>query len=302
MREHFDWYDDFSNPFSEEKPLIILHISDHDFDGEAVIGPTFAEQARRYTADILEARVGIKPETVMDLGHNPVDKWYQVKIGNSGYVKWAEKKALFLAECWECSHKWPVVGTATDEYYVASSQHKCPECGEYAIAFTADKDGSPAHGYEVEALQTRDYYGLLVDALLQVLPFDYILERLRDECQADAHRAAQKLAEKIFEKNKDYQALLREFDRLEAIKMAFENEVQNNLQELGEPHVEDWRNDDDDPEPDKFREHVQEASDWSEPWRPFNTDNRTNSLIEGLKENEQSTIDKFEQQEIEWQQ
>ena len=300
LREHFNWYDDSSNPFSEDDPLIILHISDHDFDGEAVIGPTFAEQARRYTPHILEARVGIKPETVTGLGHNPVEKWYQVKVTNSGYVKWAEEKALFLAECWECGNKWPVVGTTTDEYYVASSQHKCPECGENAIAFTAGKNGSPAHGYEVEALRTRDYYGLLVDTLLQVLPFDYILEKLRDECKADAYQAAQKIAQGIYEKNKSYQALLQEFGRLEAIKSGFERTVENNLQNLGEPHVDDWRDDGDDPKPDEFREHVTDASDWSEPWRPFDKDDRTDRLVKFLKEEEEETIADFENEIIEW--
>lgn len=108
LREVFYWSQDGSA--FDNDPLIILHISDHDFDGEAVIGPTFATQARRYTNNVLEARVGIRPRNVTDKGHSLDDKWYQIKLSNSGYERWAEKKALFLARCQNCGRNWPVIG------------------------------------------------------------------------------------------------------------------------------------------------------------------------------------------------
>jgi hypothetical protein len=184
LREHFGWgqgWRDDPDVFTQDSPLIVLHISDHDFDGEQVIGPTFAEQARRYTPHVLEARVGIKPEHV-ERGLWE-EKWYQIKLSNSGYVAWAEEKALFLARCSRCENAWPIVG--------AIGRDACPDCGSCSLVIQVEtKAGDPAFGFEVEALKTRAYYGLLVDALLQVLPFDYILSRLRDECKAVAWDAA----------------------------------------------------------------------------------------------------------------
>jgi hypothetical protein len=202
LREHFGW-DGYHNPFTDDEPLIILHISDHDFDGEAVIGPTFAEQARRYTNHILEARVGVKPQHVEDW----VASWYDVKVNNSGYIRWAETEGLFLASCDFCGNEWPA----------KSHNPTCPECNSI-ISFEVETN--QPHGFEVEALPTRAYYALLVKALLEALSFDYIVEKLRDECRADEHTAASDIQAGILEKNQDYQNLLAEFDRLEEIKAA----------------------------------------------------------------------------------
>jgi hypothetical protein len=287
LREHFGWRDTF-DPFSSDEPLIILHISDHDCDGEAIIGPTFGEQARRYTNHIREARVGIRPEQV----DNWPASWYEVKVTNSGYTKWAERQALFAVECVTCGYQWPAQGIS----------HSCPQC-YLDIILTIKVNGRIAkqpHGLEVEALPTRNYYALLVDALLEALPFEYIVEKLRDECTANARRAAEQIAEGIFESNDTYQALLREFDRLEEIKADFEQRVKDKLEALGEPHIEDWRDDDDDPKPDDYRQYLKQANDWTGPWRPFRTQDRTNSLIKWLKENEHHTIEGFKNEVVEW--
>ena len=281
LREHFGW-DTYGNQFSEDDPLIILHISDHDFDGEAVIGPTFAEQARRYTDHILEARVGVKPDHIEDW----VVNWYDVKVNNSGYIRWSEKKALFLAEC-DCGHEWPAQGV---ELF-------CPRCDGIV---TLDVDGWQPHGFEVEALPTRAYYTLLVKALLEVLPFDYIISKLRDECRARPDDAASQIQSDILTKNADYQALLKEFDRLEEIKAAFENEILDELAALGEPLVGKWRNDDDDPTPEHFEQHVEQSQDWTGPWRPFRVRDRTASLVKHLRKNEAGVIGDFENARIEW--
>lgn len=278
LREHFGWRPTY-NPFAEEnEPMIVLHISDHDFDGEAVIGPTFGEQARRYVNDgqnkdlVLEARVGIKPDAVDDWQSD----WYEVKTNNKGYVSWAETEGLFLIECPACGYKWTEKGVGP---------HIC-ECGiETALSVMLNKSDvlNQPYGFEVEALPTRAYYKMMVNALLEVLPFDYIVSKLRDECQASARDAAEQVKKEILDKNENYQALLREFDRLEEIKEEFENKIQDALREIGTPHIGDWRDDDDDPESEDFENYVQKATDYTGPWRPFNSTARTAKLAEWLK-------------------
>lgn len=286
LREHFDWSPDH-DPFTCEDPLIVLHISDHDFDGEAVIGPTFGVQPRRYTEHVLEARVGIKPDHVdRDKWR---DKWYEVKVSNAGYVRWAEAKALFLATCSGCDHQWPVLGLTSNF---------CPRCGSFPFSMYI-KEVTP-HGFEVEAMPTKSYYGLIVDALLQVLPFDYIVKRLREECTADAYSAAQTITDQICEDNESYQALLKEFERLEKVKEAFEIKVRDGFQEIGEPHVGDWEDEDDDPEPEEYRGWVEKANDWTGPWRPFMRSSRTASLVEWLEKEAADKVESFVKEVIKW--
>jgi len=288
LREHFSWRDGY-DPFSKDEPLIVLHISDHDFDGEAVIGPTFGEQARRYTEFVLEARAGIKPESV----DNWEADWYDVKVSNKGYINWAEIEGLFLVECPACGHKWAEKGIGP---------HSCPECWTaVGLAIKLDKEVvNQPHGFEVEALPTRNYYRMLVSALLQVIPFDYIINKLRDECTASARDAAEQIKSGILDNNESYQALLREFDRLEDIKQEFENRVANEMESLGEPYVNDWRDDDPDPTPEDFENHVHSAQDWTGPWRPFRRSGRTAKLVEHLQSGYAGTIGGFESEVIEW--
>jgi hypothetical protein len=287
LREHFRWSPDWQ-VFSEETPLIVLHISDHDMDGERIIGPTFGQQARRYTSHVLEARVGIKPESVDDWQ----DKWYEVKVTNNGYIEWSERQALFISECSICGHRWLQQGNIGN----------CPECNnETILTIKIGKDViNQPYGFEVEAMPTRNYYRLCVDALLQVLPFDYIIRKLREECTANASNAANEIQNAILEQNESYQALLRQFEHLTEIKEAFEQKVNSRLVELGEPHTKDWENDGDDPEPTDFENYVHQAQDWSGPWRPFRRENRTQKLIDFLKENHGDKIAEFETETLDW--
>ncbi len=302
LREHFSWgqgWDGQDDPFSAEQPLIVLHISDHDFDGEAVIGPTFAEQARRYTPHVLEARVGIMPEQVDRAEWD--QKWYQIKLSNSGYVTWAEEKALFLTQCIACESQWPVVGSKGFEI--------CLACGEYGVTMkvTTDKTSATAFGFEVEALRTRAYYGMMVDALLQILPFGYIVGKLRDECKASSWTAADMvLKTRIIENNVSYQALLKEFDRLEEIKVRFEEKVKSSLSELGDSHVENWRDlpysdSEQNPAPEDFRSHVKAVNGTrAEAWKPFKSEHRTEKLVDHLETEEAWAIQEFVDEVIEW--
>ena len=292
LRETFGWSEGY-DPFRDD-PLIILHISDYDYDGEQVIGPCFADQAHRYVDNILEARVGVQPENVIDKGHDPTEKWYQVKIGNKGYQDWARHSAMFLATCWQ-GHQFPVVA-AHNQY--DGLDHECPHCGTPANLIKIGDD--TAYGFEVEALRTRDYYSLLVYALLKVLDFEYILEQLRDECMADVYDAAQKVLQDVLDNNDSYIALLEEFDRLEEIKQKFERDVQETLINAGQPHQNDWWDEEDDPEVQDFVDYVVQSNDWSGAWRPFSTQVRTDKLTEWLEENEEDTIRDFINYTITW--
>lgn len=287
LREHFGWRH-YDTVFTQDEPLVVLHISDHDFDGEKVIGPTFGDQARRYTDYILEARVGIKPGLVRDWEGS----WYEVKTTNKGYVGWAESKGLFKFECAACGHVW------LDQGHVG----ECPECWCEVVLTVKDSSGvvNQPHGFEVEALPTRAYYKLLVQALLEVLPFDYIIGKLRDECTADHYRAAETIREAACGQNESYKALLAEFDRLEKIKSQFESMVKNAMIDLGEDCIHLWRDLENDPTQEDFEEHVQSAGSYANPWRPFNKDARTRELVKHLRERHQELIKGFEQEKIEW--
>jgi hypothetical protein len=297
LRDYFNWRDQDDGTFDARHPLIILHVSDYDFDGEAVIGPTFAEQARRYTQHILEARIGVQPEHVSAAGHALEDKWYQVKVSNKGYQSWAEHKALFLAQCIACPHQWPVLGTL-DRSNGIYLPHTCPHCGGAAVEINLKSD--TCHGFEVESLTTRNYYALMVDALLQVLPFEIIIDHLREECTANAWDAASRIIDRICQGNQSYQALLKEFDRLEEIKERFQREAKDALAEIGEDHIHDWRDEDEDPTPEDFRQYVQNATDYTSPWRPFSQNDRTNSLVEFLQQEAASLIDELTREQINW--
>lgn len=290
LREHFGWRPDH-DPFTLDDPLYIIHLSDHDYDGEQVIGPTFADQASRYTPYIHEARIGILPESVDKREWE--EKWYDVKVSNSGYVEWAEDQGLFEFECLNCGHRWLDVGTF----------NPCPDCDQHAVLFVKherkSRESTP-HGFEVEALPTRSYYSMAVDALLRLLPFCKIVRKLREECTANAYDAAYKVAQEIYEKNEDYQRLLEEFDRLEAIKEEFERRATDQLHDIAAPHEDAFEHLEDDPTPDDYREHVHNANTWTKVWRPFSRALRTEALAEWLKENAENVISELSNERIDW--
>lgn len=284
--ERSDWYEE---PFSWENPLIILHISDHDFDGEAVIGPTFGEQSRRYTQHIVEARIEIKPQHLEEFGYDPTQEWYSVKTSNKGYLDWAEEKAMFLATCNNCQQTYPVIGL--DE----TKGQNCPHCwGEHD---PIDINLDTPKGFEVEAMKTREYKALIVRTLLEVLPFEDIIDGLRDNCFAEPWEAAQQAVDKVAMENPDYAALVAEIERLEEIKTSIRDEFIEDLRNIAEPHKHDWRDEDDDPEPEQFVSHVERSSNV---WRPFSVYDRTEKLTEWLLENADYELDELKNREIDW--
>ena len=279
--------------FSRQKPLVIIHLSDYDFDGEKVIGPTFGEQARRYTDHVLEARIGITPKDVS--GEDLEQVVYQVKVSNKGYVRWAEEKAIYRATCGECGTQQLVIGTDQQTNW-------CEECFGAFEPIEIGQD--PALGLEVEALPTNAYRPLVVQALLEVMDFWHIVEKLREEAVADAWDAAERVKRTVLDNSPSYQSLLEELERyrkLEVVRAEFEQQVFDEFWTLG-TEMEDlywWQGDD--PEPDDFVKHVTtNPVDFPEPWRPFSRYERTFLLVEDLEDTFEEHIEDLQNEDLGW--
>jgi len=270
LRDHFGWEDGWSH-FSAENPLRVIHVSDYDYDGEDVIGPTFAEQARRYTRHVHEARIGIQPDQV------PVDEWgtrsYKVKVSHRGSQDWARSKALFSAGCRSCGYNWLMVGHE-------QSLSGCPNCSADWDMIAIDRE-QPA-GFEVEALTTRSFYPYFVDALISLVPFREIVSNLRDECQPDPYSAADVVTDVLLKDNEAYQETLEEMQALQDQIESFRGRVNRHIYNEAEGRREDYYDMGDDPTPDQFKAYVREATDGVQPWRPFSQHDRTQALIEDL--------------------
>lgn len=278
LREHFGWSEDY-NPF-DDNPLYILSLSDYDYDGEAVIGKTFAAQASRYTSNITWTRVGVNPDNLHYFGVNYQDKWYRVKVpkNNVGYKAWAEEKSLTYAHCPACGADFIVQGAKKGQHYCQN--FNCP--GNSIDHTKLVLDEYEAYGFELEALKSRQYYELVAKAFSLLVGWDDIIENLRDECYADEWDAAERIMRNLADENEQYQKLLRASRKLNDIKWAFESKVRDALMELGRPHIYDFKYDDDDPDEDEFVEYVKHAYKGSGPWRPFNRSDRTASLVDML--------------------
>jgi hypothetical protein len=283
LREAFHWQDDY-DPFIDN-PLYVLHISDFDYDGEAVIGPTFAEQCRRYTRNIHEARVGVNPIHLQNAGYNLQESWYEIKMTRKPYKDWARQTAMKILDCDNCG---PIVISQ-------KASAMCPQCGSMAFWLT----DNTAYGYEVESMRTREYYSLLVNALLSVMPLDIIIEGLRDDCRADLDIATDRIAEEICSNHSQYVSLREEMEELERRMGEFRLNIKQWFWDEGAGHEEDWREEEDDPEESNFLAHVQESNRWSEPWRPFSPDVRTGHMVDWFRESFDDQINDFLEQEIE---
>lgn len=271
LRDHFEWEEGWSR-FSAEKPLRVITITDYDYHGEAVIEPTFGTQARRYTRHVDEARIGIQPTQV------PADEWgtrsYRVKVGNRGERDWAAAKALFSVGCTQCGHNWMITGLL--------DPITCPEC--FADRTLVNVHTDRPTGFEVEALTTRTFYPHFVDALLTLMPFGEIVEKLRDECRPDPYNASDRVTDELLEKNDAYQETLAEMQTLQESIDGFRGRVNRHIYKEAEGRRQDYYDMGDDPSPDDFRGFVREATDGTNPWRPFSRDDRTQALIEDLRE------------------
>ncbi len=294
-RPEYDWQtSEDIKVFFEDKPLIILHLSDYDYDGEKVIGHTFAQQARRYTPHVLEARIGIRPRNVEKDDLEGVV--YQVKVTNKGYVRWAEEKALFWADCPSCGLKELVRGAGLNI---------CNKCDAFLepLQVGGPKSATP-YGLEVEALPTNTYRSLLVWALLDILEFDYIVQKLRENATADAWTAAERVAAEVLLKHPDYQNLLKELERyeqMEAERADIEDAVRQSFYNIATNQDDLFWWEGEDPEMDQFVNHVVKApTSWATPWRPFDSWNRTDLLVEYMIEAQGELIQAWIDQRFYW--
>jgi hypothetical protein len=295
LRDHFSWpYREIWNggdypiqepAFTADNPLIILDITDYDYDGEQVISKTPAVQASRYTPHILTARVGISPFVVQEKGYRLQDTWYEVKVKrNKAYIEWTEAKALFIGQC-----------PYGDTHVALGTNDQCPT--HHADYEAIDYFGQDlAYGFEVEAMQTSDYRSLLVDALLQVLPYELILEKLREEAHANPDDAVYTVRQEALEENEAYQTLVDEINRLNRFQTDFDQQIWDLRYGQADEHKHDFADQGDDPDVSEFVHHVERSQNG--PWRPFRTWERTELLQEWLKERFEADIEELAQGEV----
>lgn len=303
LQTAFDWNPEWPyDPFTAKDPLIVLVVSDFDFDGHAVIDPTFSEQISRYTDHVVSQRVGIVPQQFVDVTGRTwedaveTNDAYRLKLKNDGYLRWAAEHALFWHRCNECGHEF--VGQGGDWISKKGGFDacvKCPKCGRLTSLLYIDKD-SDARGFEVEAIYTRQYYSLIVDALLKVLDFDALLSKMRDECKANAGNAVEPIIDDILSENDSYQRLLEEFEQLETKKQDFENRARSELLTYAEPNITKFRHLQDDPAPADFQGYVSSASGYVTPWRPFSIALRTDALTELVRDEQGIRIDELKKE------
>lgn len=265
--------------FNRDRPLYVLSVTDFDYDGQAVIAPAFTDQLRRYKSDLVESRAGVVPEQVDDW-----DSKYRLKLRNDGYREWANENAIFEYVCDDCG---------TESFAKGTDVSTCVSCGGECVP-----DLDKPYGFEVEALTSRDYRVPLVEALLKVFPFDELVSLLRSDCTADASLAADWLADSVFKENEEYQQIQKALEKYEALRdivSQFESECQGALWEEGYSHQRDWKDDDDDPTEDEFKDWVHNSYGRG-PWRPFDRNDRTNSLRDLLEDGD--AYDEWTKQQV----
>ena len=269
----------------------VIHLSDHDFDGEGVIGPTFGEQLRRYLYNVVESRIGVKPEQVEDVTGDAWNASYQVKVSNRGYREWADEKALFWVTCEDCAHEQYIIGGVygsglhTDE--------RCSKCG--GILSIEETSYEEPHGFEVESLRSADYYRAMVDAILEHIDWDTVLEELRDQCVPSSWDIINDIKGRQLENVPRYQKIREAIRLLEEaqgqLDQNFEGLLNNYVDEAIDNTHDEWWELQDDPEIDDLKEHVVRAArgGYASVWRPFDRSVRSQVVIEALEAQEELT-------------
>ena len=286
MLRKLGWQENDTDTDLYRYQTIVIHLSDHDFDGESVIGPTFGEQLRRYLPNVVEARIGVKPEQVEA---TVPDAWiasYQVKTSNDGYRNWADQKALFWAECPKCGHLQYAIGAIYKDgeaYYESNSV--CSQCLDSTLIVHRDDYEAP-HGFEVESLRSADYYEQIVEAVLEHIDFSDIVYELRSECVPESYSIVGTMRDKYLETLLQYQKIESAISTLEDAKYRLQ---QLFSAQIDEPVVEtirqtksDWMYTEPDPSLDQLKAHIRTT--YGTPWRPFNKHQRETIVVEVLEE------------------
>jgi hypothetical protein len=291
MLRGLGWNEDWNQLTGHGKkaPLVIT-LSDFDYDGHAVIWPTFAEQLRRYLPEVDEERIGVQPEQVAATIDDPWIASYQVKSSNQAYVDWARKNALFWATCKDCGHEQFVIGYVEDETYGPLTYDACSSCEHESLVL--DTTDEP-HGYEVESLRSGDYYRAMVKAVLRAYSFETIVARLRRITIPPVYSIQDDMTTEILELNARHKKIEEAIELLQTasdkLKDAIGERVSNAAEEFIKESLDEITSLGDDPEPKDFEDHVVNAgrSGYGNPWRPFSIDERKQFVIDALRDNDE---------------
>lgn len=271
-------------------PTYVLHLSDHDFDGEGVIGPTFGSQIDRYCHNIIEARIGVHPQQVEEKTPDAWEASYQVKVSNKGYREWADGKALFWAECRQCGHNQYVIGV--DSYGDAFTE--CYNCGQYSLAVPEDSYKRP-HGFEVESLKTTDYYEAMVDALLSLIDWDDLVYEIRGSAEPPAWEVVEKVKREYLEQNPKWvkvNAARKALSKAQqTLEWSIEQSIQERVQSATDATKDEWMYLGEDPLEDDFRSYVVRSgrNGYGYAWQPFDLSERIDIVVEELKADDDLT-------------
>jgi hypothetical protein len=87
---------------TEESPLHLFCLSDHDYYGHVPVQGGAEEQFKRYFGDnVVMHRVGISPEQVRELGRSPAMLGYEIDpYYNTSVQEWAEEHGVWIGEPW----------------------------------------------------------------------------------------------------------------------------------------------------------------------------------------------------------
>lgn len=264
---------------TEKDPLYVLVISDWDYDGEAVIAPTFVNQMERYIdPDLIKwCRVGIKPGQVEDAGYDVSETAYMVKAHvNSAYSRWCRENGVFvyedrtyynLDELWADlpdwqQDEWLDVMLGALEQKEGKRDRKAIEkeygyipadyqvLAQYHAPLVALYKHIAPLGYELDAIRRTEYADIIIEGLLTMVDWDTYLEALSQKAWADPQEVIAALQRKVLNTNADYSDLT---DHIRELESWFEGKVadlrgtaedfENHVRRTIEPLVESWKDD-----------------------------------------------------------
>ena len=263
--------------FTKDNKLTVIVISDYDYDGEGVIGPTFPNQLARYVKHIRWGRLGILPYQAQGIMHEVA---YQIKTNHRKSKEWAIDKGISTLICDN--------NCEDDDFYFGVNRSPCPTCG--GKMSLANSMVHPFHGLEVEAIPISNYIFDLVQGVIGVFGLEYIIDRLRDECKPNLVDVALGLTDEILNNNQGYSDMLA---RLNQLRANIFTEIHNALQ----PKEEDFRDLEDDPTQQDYVTYIQNPYTRG-PWRPFSVEARNQALTNWYQDDYQDTIDEMTEREF----
>lgn len=265
------------------RDTLVIHLSDYDYDGRQVIGPTFGTQAKRYLHYVAEERIGIEAFQVEAIhGEGTKATWdasYKIKMGHNGYQEWADNYALVRATCDYCHRETYVIGSEEGV--------PCPECGEDVLTVTVGDDKEP-HGFEVEAIiDSKVYFRAMVDALLRHISWEDLLQALRYHAKPSKYSIISTIKSSILQNNPKYMKIRQAEQALQNARWDLEQQIETELDNYTEEQIEalttEWAHCDPDPELDSIYYHVEREYEY--PYQPFDTYRRQRVVVEAIREN-----------------